>query len=405
MKTTPLYYTSPDLLAFTARILEIKPDVRGVRVLLDQTAFYPRGGGQPADRGTLGGFPVLDVQKTDEEIWHILPQAPETEEITGAVDGEYRMDYRQQHTGQHILSAAFLRACGYATVSVHQGEDSTSIEFAVPDIPREDLIRGEEEANRIIRQNLPVNTHWTDSEGLKDFRLRRPSKHQENIRVVEIEGIDQAACGGLHLSSTGETGLVHLTGVEKIRGNTRTLWKIGNRAYGDYRDKTELLQNLSVLFSVPPEETADKARELSEQFQALRREIHRLKDRTAALLAAGFLGTLQEETSLSKGTSLSTLICVLEEEDREIFTLTGQHLSGKENLKFCLVNREKEKLTWIVGHGPGTDLPFEQIRQDLLPLILGRGGGRSPLWQGIGTGGSGLNEFLTGFRGLTGEKE
>jgi len=413
MKTVPLYYEDPSLLEFQARILEIRTREDSVLVLLDRTAFYPRGGGQPADRGTLGGLPVLDVTKSGEEIWHHLSglppaaagkDAPEGEGraadllqagtvLTGSVDPGHRREYQEQHTGQHILSAAFLEIGGYPTVSVHQGTDYTTIEFSVPEIPREDLLRGEDRANQIITENRPVLLHWTDSDGLEDFRLRRPSKHQENIRIVEIPGVDQAACGGLHLSSTGQAQLVRLISTEKIRGNIRTFWKIGRRAHEDHREKTACLAGLSALLSVPPEQAAEKAREIWEQLQETRKEFQRLREELVRSRARELAGATEDSTP---GAPLTAVL----EEDPEMFRMLGRELAFRRHLRFCLVNLRGKEFFWLLGHGEEAALPFPRIREELLPLIGGRGGGKPPLWQGAGSHPGGIAPFLEAFRRL-----
>ena len=165
---------------------------------------------------------------------------------------EYRFDYRQQHTGQHILSSVFMNLGNYPTVSIHQGQDLTSIEFESSDIDSEFILKAEERANELICRNTPVKIHITDREGLARFPIRRPTEQQKEIRIVEIVDVDMAACGGLHLNSTGEAGFIKYISSEKIRGNTRTFWKIGRRALKDYRQKTEITSELSVLFSRPP---------------------------------------------------------------------------------------------------------------------------------------------------------
>ena len=402
MKTEALYYDSPDMLEFEAQVLELETLKTGIRLLLDRTAFYPEGGGQPADRGTVQGIYVDDVRKTDGEIWHYLTGNPGNIIVSGAtvrgiIDGDHRHDYRQQHTGQHILSAVFAALGDYPTVSVHQGEDYTSIEFAVPEIPPDVLLEGEAAANRIIGRNLPVRIHRTDSSGLEDFSLRRPSKQTENIRIVEIPGVDQAACGGLHLSATGETGLIHLLGTEKIRGNVRTLWKIGDRAYRDYRSKTESLRSLSELLSVPPDQAAQKAGEIRDQLQNGKRELLRLKERTAVCLCRELL---QKETAPDAAPGTAPFTVLMEDEDPEIFRLTGTAAAELSLQPFCLLNRRGKELFWLMGAGESGSFPFERIRRELLPLIGGKGGGKPPLWQGAASAEEDTEKFIKQFREL-----
>lgn len=430
MTTKPLYYERQDLLEFEARILEIREDQKPgqegrTALLLDQTAFYPGGGGQPRDAGTLAGIPVADIIEEDRRLWHVLDRrAGDAGELVpgaavrGVIDEARRRDFEQQHTGQHILSAVFDALGNWPTVSVHLGEDYTAVEFAVPEISREDILRCEDQANRIVREARRVKVHWTDSSGLASFRLRRPAKVAGEIRIVEIEGVDQAACGGLHTADTALAGPILWIGSEKIRGNIRLLWKIGRRALGDYRAKADLLQELSVLFSQPPETLAARAEELRRDLQESRREAKLLKEKMAELMAAELLGSAATGRAGGSqgaaeaagtvgtagavgaaGTAGAAVIAgtVPENTDPEIFQALGRRLAEVPNLRFCLVNLRDGGLSWIVGDNTPVPLDFAAVRENLLPLIGGKGGGKGRFWQGGGTNPLGAGAFAAGW--------
>ncbi|MBI9101004.1 MAG: alanyl-tRNA editing protein [Spirochaetales bacterium] len=390
MKTEPLYYNDNALLSFKANIINIeqvsdKKYPGKIRVQLDKTAFYPEGGGQPADLGTLGNFSVVHVKKDEGEIWHYLTGENLTiesltpgDEVEGKVDADHRLDYQQQHTGQHILSAVFMALGEYATVSVHQGEDYTTIEFATPGIDDEFLFRAEERANEIVCENKEIKTHWTDEEGLEEFKLRRPAKQKENIRIVEIDGIDTVACGGIHLSTTGQTGFIKLTATAKIRGNMRTFWKIGKRTLLDYRQKTDITSELSKKLSVPLEKIEEGVRKLTEESVKKDQTLKEMGLKMAGFQAEGIYRklTLTDEAPVASE--------VLDGMDKDGFRNLGLALSEYDKIRFCILNRGEDSIQWIIGHGKGVELDFNRIRETLLNPLKVRGGGRAPLWQGGG---------------------
>jgi len=398
MKTVPLYYKDPDQLEFSARVVDLRPHPKALQVLLDRTLFYPEGGGQPPDHGAIGGIQVVDVRKEGGEIWHTLatednpPSLSPGETVQGIVDESRRNDYRQQHTGQHIISAAFMKIGDFPTVSVHQGEAVTTIELAVPEISREDILAAEALANQVVNENRPVHCHWTDQAGLESFELRRPTAQEGSIRIVEIEDFDQVACGGVHFRSTGPVGLIKYLGHEKIRGHVRTLWAIGNRALADYQRRVEVCGTLAELTSAPLEELPRRVEEIlreSTRRQAALKEANR---RTAELLSREIL----------EGAENGILTASMRE-NKEVFREMSQILTRQEGLRFCLTNitpEEPNRIFWFMGHGDGGNLPFNQIQADLLPLIQAKGGGKPPLYQGAGDLPDGEAAFLDQFRAL-----
>ena len=396
MKTVPLYYKDPDQFQFSARVVKLRPHPQGLQVLLDRTLFYPEGGGQPPDHGTIGGIDVIDVRKEDGEIWHTLapegnpPSLSLGDEVNGVVDESRRNDYRQQHTGQHLISAAFTKRGNFPTVSVHQGETVTTIELAVPEISREDALAVEALANKLVNENRPLHFHWTDREGLESFDLRRPSSQDGSIRIVEIENFDQVACGGVHFQSPGPVGLIKFLGSEKIRGQVRTIWAIGNRAMGDYQRRVEVCDALTELTSAPLEELPRRVEEILQESNRRQTALKEANRRTAEVLA-------RELLSRAEGDILTAPL----RENKEVFREISQILTRQERLRFCITNipaDEPEKIFWFMGHGAEESLPFGTIKAALLPLIDAKGGGKPPLYQGAGNLPGGESDFLESFR-------
>ena len=274
-ETTLLYYQDAYLKESTAKILEIKADKEGAWILTDQTVFYPGGGGQPADSGTIDGKKVLSVRKKDQQVWHLLDRFQKKEEasVQMKIDWERRLFMMQQHSGQHLISNV---AMDYKmnTVSVHFGEEHTLIEFEPPLASETILTEIEDKVNALIRAHIPMHIHWVNREAALKFPLRRPAGDWRLLRILEIEGRDYSACGGTHLKNTAEIGLVKITGTEKIRGHLRIRFLMGLKAY---RYFSVLHQNALVL----RRELQAEPQQFSERAAALQNELSRQKKQKA----------------------------------------------------------------------------------------------------------------------------
>ncbi|MFO7780969.1 MAG: alanyl-tRNA editing protein [Spirochaetia bacterium] len=389
--TETLYYEDPYLTEFDARVVSTATDQAGVWVELDRTCFYPEGGGQPADRGRLDDMPVLDVQKRDGRILHLVTNAPAGATVNGRLDEAMRRDYMQQHTGQHIISAVMIEVGGYETISVHQGEEYTTVDFAAADIPREDLERAEARANAVVGENRPVTTFHAESGEAADLGLRRPPKFEGKIRIVEVEGIDRVACGGVHCTRTGEVGIIKLIGTEKIRGDVRTVWKIGDRALADYRLKTDVCNTLVDAFSAKIPELPVRAAKLEESLRQAEYEIGQLQKRLAAQIAEGLAGEAR-----------SVITHHFTAEAKELFRAVAEDLAERPGIAALLTNETDDRLQWIIVAGEGVELDFDRVRTEILPLVDGKGGGKPPIWQGVGNRPAGAEELAAGFRRLAG---
>jgi alanyl-tRNA synthetase len=241
-----LYYDDSYTTRFAARVTALGEHGGRPAAELERTYFYPESGGQEADRGTLGDVRVLDVQADDgERVWHVLEATQAAidvgAELAGEVDWARRFDHMQQHTGQHILSAALERVIRAPTLSSHLGEERSSIEVGLADADWAAVARVEEAANRIVWEDRPMERHWADDESVKRFALRKPPKVSGRIRIVEIPDWDVSACGGTHTRRTGEVGAIKIVRWEKVRGNVRFEFLCGARALRDHAWRTEAL--------------------------------------------------------------------------------------------------------------------------------------------------------------------
>ncbi len=278
MASARRYYDDGYTRAFTGRVAARGSWGGAPAVTLEETWFYPESGGQLGDRGLLGEAPVRDVQADDEgRVWHVLDDVPRADEVACVIDWERRFDHMQQHTGQHVLSAALERECGWATLSSTLGAERSVIEIATPEIDWRVLERVERAANRLLWDDREIRLHWTDAAGVGRFALRKPPKVDGAIRIVEIPDWDVSACGGTHTRRTGEVGVVKVTGWEKVRGNVRLGFLCGERALRDHAWRTESLLEAAKRRTLKDrdllahlERAADERDELAKQLRDLR---------------------------------------------------------------------------------------------------------------------------------------
>jgi alanyl-tRNA synthetase len=287
--TDRLYYDDPYLTRFPARVVESLEWEGQPAVVLDRTAFYPTGGGQPTDVGVLRGgestdsvdaVPVVEVveRPEDGEVVHVLARQLDAREMEGEVDWMRRFDLMQQHTGQHILSAVALEVLGANTVGFHLSDEYATIDLDRAPLTVEDLSEVEDLANSIVFENRPAVARFVPDEEVPSLPLRKALVHEGPVRVVEIPGLDCSACGGTHVRSTGEVGLIKITRSERRGEETRLEFLCGRRALEDYRAKNALLMNLAREYTVGHWEVADLVDRLAEELKESRRELRHTRD-------------------------------------------------------------------------------------------------------------------------------
>lgn len=273
MPAERLYYDDPFLWSFSARVTGRKAVAGRPAVALDRTAFYPTSGGQPHDLGTISGVPVLEVLEEDGEIWHVLSADLPGDEVTGQVDGERRFDHMQQHTGQHILSQAFLELCGAHTVAFHLGAADSTIDLDRVDLSREQLHAVEERVNAVIFQDRPVIARFVSPEELARLPLRKPPRGYRQVRVVEVEGYDWSPCGGTHCTRSGQVGLLRILRADRQGSETRITFVCGWRAVRDARWKHEVLNRMAAALSVGIPDLPEAVSRLAASVEELRRAL------------------------------------------------------------------------------------------------------------------------------------
>src|SRR5205814_2071338 len=262
--TERLYYRDPYLREFDATLLETVSHEGQTALILDRTAFYPTSGGQPHDVGSFHDVRVLDVVEVeDARVLHVVDRAPSTTALHGTIDWTRRFDHMQQHTGQHVLSAAFDHLLGVRTESFHLGAESATIDLA-REVTAAEIARAEQEANRIVWEDRPVAIRFAPSEDAASLGLRKESKREGTLRLIDVEGFDLSACGGTHVARTGAIGIIVAAAAERFRGGSRVTFLCGGRALAGYRALRDVVEQSGPTLSVGAAElpTADERRQI-----------------------------------------------------------------------------------------------------------------------------------------------
>ncbi len=304
--TIRLYHQNPGISGFTSKVIEITSADGGPGLVLDRTAFYATAGGQPNDLGNIfldvkageqpdyganaPGVAVVDVtEREDGAIVHILASSPPFgpgDMVTGWIDVPRRTDYTQQHSGQHLLSQAFLRTIGANTLSVHFGAETSTIDLDTPALTLAQLAAAEDEANRAVSDNLDVIVREVPESEVGQFGLRKPPKVSGLIRVVEFKNYDWSACGGTHVTRSGQVGFIALSKVEKQRSGIRVAFHCGGRALRQYRSLVALSQALSERLMVGAPEFLPALDRIRDEAHAMRARLSQAQDRLMAYEAA-----------------------------------------------------------------------------------------------------------------------
>jgi len=384
LPTRRLYFEDPLRTEFDARVVERRTVDGRPAVILDATGFYPESGGQPWDLGTLDGVAVLQVVEDGERIVHVLAAELPGEAVHGRIDADRRFDHMQQHSGQHVLSQAFIEILGGETRSFHLGPDVSTLEIGLAKADEADLERVEARANAVVFEDRPIKTYFVPEERIGEVPLRRPPKVRGLIRVVEADGFDYSACGGTHCRRTGEIGLIKITKAERIRGNLRFEFVCGYRALRDYALKNRTVRRLVGRFNVGEADVAAAVERLSEDFKELKKRARRTEDALGEFevreLLARIEGGILRRAFADKtpeGLRLLALSAVKRAEAVAIFATTTP---AKSHLVLAAPEALKIDLRPLVA--------------EIAPLFSGRGGGGPSLVEIAGDAAADLEAVL-----------
>ncbi len=378
-----LYYSDPLLFRFDASVVESGILADGRRfVVLDRTAFYPTSGGQPHDLGRLGGAPILDVidREDDGAVLHVVDgELPPGTSVTGEVDLERRVDHMQQHSGQHVLSAAFIQACKAPTVSFHLGAEVSTIDLAAH-VDTGAITAAEDLANRVVHENRPVEVRFVSADEAANLPLRKTPTRGGTLRLVDIRDWDLSACGGTHVAATGTIGSIVVTGWERYKGGTRVSFACGGRAVRQFRALRDAATATARQLSVLPAELPDAVVRLQADLKALRHEQRALFERLAAYEAAELASAADQHPGLSIASA------VLDGRDGAALKSLAQAVASRPGYAAILVSGSRPALV-VVARGDGVALDAGDVVRQLVSRFGGKGGGRPELAQAGGLDG------------------
>ncbi len=293
--TKHLYYDDPYCTEFDAQVVSIVEGNQGtVGIILDRTCFYPTSGGQPCDHGTLAGLAVVDVTEDHGDIVHWVAGWLKEPDVHGRIDWPRRLDHMQQHTGQHILSQAFVELLNAQTVSFHLGPEVCTIDLDRPTLETVEVERVEDRANEVVFVDHPVITRFVEPEEIAGLGLRKAPTVKTDVRIVEVQGFDRSPCGGTHCLRTGQVGPIAIHRWERRGQETRVEFVCGWRAVRDYRWKTATVNELALAFSVKDREMAAAVQRLIQEAADSRRELQRSREGLLATEAASLLAGAEE---------------------------------------------------------------------------------------------------------------
>ncbi|MBE6728373.1 MAG: alanyl-tRNA editing protein [Ruminococcaceae bacterium] len=284
--TEKLYDKDSFIQQFFATVISCEQTDDGFDVVLDRTAFFPEGGGQPSDIGTINDYQVFDVQIKDEIIVHKVKNAVNVGETVNCVlDFERRFDFMQQHSGEHIVSGIVHSMLGYENVGFHLSEETVTLDFNGT-FTEEQIIEIERRANRCVWENVAFKTYYPSKLQLKTLEYRSKKELEGAVRIVEAENIDRCACCAPHVKSASQIGFIKLLDHEKVRTGTRFQLKCGGRALDDYNDKYRNVRNIGTLLSAKHENTYNAVLKLNETLDGQKQLNNELKKRLVNALVA-----------------------------------------------------------------------------------------------------------------------
>jgi alanyl-tRNA synthetase len=394
--TNRLYYDDPHLRSFDASIVAI--DRRGDQLIvtLDRSAFYPTSGGQPFDTGTIAGLRVVDViDREDGTVAHVIERsakasrsentsrATELERealaermpVHGEIDWARRFDHMQQHTGQHVLSAAFEHLFHVRTVSFHLGADASTIDLA-REVSAAEIAAAEDEANRIVWDDRPVAIRYASAEDAANLPLRKESKREGTLRLIDIADFDLSACGGTHVARTGAIGVIAVAGAERFKGGQRIEFLCGRRALDRFRALRDSVAAGVRLLSVTPAELSGSIERMQADAKEQKRTIVALQTEVARFRAA------EIAASAENGVVLRAI-----DGDANTLKALASAIASKSGLAAVLVSTSRPALI-VVARASDVGIDAQRVLAGLIERFGGRGGGKAELAQGGGLNGS-----------------
>jgi alanyl-tRNA synthetase len=385
--TEHLYYHDSFLYEFDAEVREVTAVDSRSAVILDQTAFYPTSGGQVFDTGWIvpaggaGRLRVAEViERDDGNILHVLESAgeiPSGGRIRGVIDADRRRDHMQQHSGQHVLSAAFVRALNMPTVSFHMGTESCSIDLDTKGLTAKQAEVAEALANEVVTENRGVSIRFVTSAEAKNLGLRKlPPMERDQLRLIDIHDFDLTACGGTHVTATGQIGAILLRKIEKVRQGWRVEFVCGKRAVSTaHRDYATLAESAGLL-STHVWDVPQQVRKGQEESRALKKSAEQVLAELADLIANRMLAEAPE----SDGRKV--VVRVFPERDLSFIKLLAQRLTRQSSNVVAILAAGGESPALVFAQTVGQPFDMGVLMKEALARLGGRGGGSKDMAQG-----------------------
>jgi len=388
--TERIYYTEPSCRTFEATVTRTGERDGRPLVTLDRTAFYPTSGGQPFDTGRLGSVDVVETIDEGDEIVHVVsaPVARGTR-LRGEIDWGRRFDHMQQHTGQHVLSAAFDRLFENRTTSFHMGAEVSTIDVA-REATSGEIDRAVDEANHVVWEDREVSVRFVSSDEAARLTLRKEPIREGTLRLVEIRDFDLSACGGTHVSRTGAIGIIAVTQSERFRGGSRITFACGSRALRAFRGYRDAVAGAVRVLSVLPHELPSAVERAQLDSKDLRKTVSRLQGKLAGHEASRLL----EDAALVG--ERRVVVQTLEGWDAAGLKAIASSLVAQSGVVAVLVSAGNP-VAVVVARSQDVALDSSKGLRMLLDRFGGRGGGRPELAQGAGLVGT-IEDILTAAR-------
>ena len=378
--TERLYYTDPYLREFDATLVDTVSHEGKTALVLDRTAFYPASGGQPADAGAFHDVRVLDVVDADDgRVLHIVDRAPSTTSLHGTIDWTRRFDHMQQHSGQHVLSAAFDRLFGVRTESFHLGVEYSTIDLA-REVTSAEMQRAEDEANRVVWEDRPVAIRFASADEARTLGLRKETARQGTIRLIEIAEFDRSACGGTHVARTGAIGIIAVSAVERFRGGSRITFLCGDRALAGFRALKEAVNGSVRVLSVTPSELPSAIERLQADAKELRRQVKTYQEQVASSRADALAA------SAERVGDVRIVAASLDAWDANGLKLIASRIVEHPGFAVALVS-EPSPSAIVIARSDDVGVDAGAALKAIVSRFGGKGGGRPTLAQGGGIGG------------------
>lgn len=384
-----IYYEDNYIKEFTAEVLSIEEKEGKYHIILDKTAFFPGGGGQPCDTGKIEGILIEDVYEKDEKIYHVASRnIIKKHRVKCEIDWENRFDYMQQHLAQHLLSGCFFKLFNKNTAGIHLGKEISTIDI-VGKVSEEEIREAEEYANINIHKNLKVEFLFPEKKDLKKLGLRRDlPKTNEKIRVVKIEDLDINACCGVHPSRTIELQCIKLKKFEGNKGNTRIEYLAGNRAIKDYLNKDVFAKKVCNYLSCNEEEVIKGIENLKEDIKNLNKENKNLLEQNNDYKTKEIVEGCEEINGIK------VFKYIYENEEVKNISKLLEKISLLEKTISLVAIVNGERVNMIFSSSKDNKVDMGLLLKDSITLIDGKGGGSKFLAQGGGKNNNNIQNAL-----------